>query len=243
MRSMARCVLPVLVGPSTAVTPAPRAPESRLLEEKKEMGIDDRNWEMTDVAAAITAGCVMLSVTLRRSQRTLKDSRSQIAAYSGFSPSVQAAPQAARSRRFGEDTCFHHVRQTPFPSDILTMGGQFTVRAHQSRTGAATRAQHGSRTPALPACHRGANQGAAETDFARRQIVLVKASDRRTRSGPSGENRFQHKWSSGLVDAMQPAWIAQAFLPAAPSLRALRACERNRFALNRQIALSVCSIV
>ena len=29
IRSMARCVLPVLVGPSTAVTPAPRAREIR----------------------------------------------------------------------------------------------------------------------------------------------------------------------------------------------------------------------
>jgi hypothetical protein len=32
--------LPVLVGPSTAVTPVPRAPESRLAGEEKEMGID-----------------------------------------------------------------------------------------------------------------------------------------------------------------------------------------------------------
>jgi hypothetical protein len=29
-----------LVGPSTAVTPVPRAPESRLAGEEKEMGID-----------------------------------------------------------------------------------------------------------------------------------------------------------------------------------------------------------
>jgi hypothetical protein len=50
MRSMARWVLPVLVGPSTAVTPAPRALESRLVGEEKEIGIDDR--AMTDVAAA-----------------------------------------------------------------------------------------------------------------------------------------------------------------------------------------------
>jgi hypothetical protein len=42
MRSMARCVLPVLVGPSTAVTPAPRAPVPRLVEEEKEMGINGR---------------------------------------------------------------------------------------------------------------------------------------------------------------------------------------------------------
>ena len=42
MRSMARWVLPVLVGPSTAVTPAPRARASRVTGEEKEMGIDDR---------------------------------------------------------------------------------------------------------------------------------------------------------------------------------------------------------
>src|SRR5580700_7978967 len=39
MRSMARCVLPVLVGPRTAVTPAPRARASRATGEEKEMGI------------------------------------------------------------------------------------------------------------------------------------------------------------------------------------------------------------
>jgi hypothetical protein len=33
--------LPVLVGPSTAVTPAPRAPLSRLVGEEKEIGIYD----------------------------------------------------------------------------------------------------------------------------------------------------------------------------------------------------------
>src|SRR5881394_3178229 len=40
MRSMARCVLPVLVGPRTAVTPAPRA--SRDVERENEMGISVR---------------------------------------------------------------------------------------------------------------------------------------------------------------------------------------------------------
>jgi hypothetical protein len=40
MRSMARWVLPVLVGPSTAVTPVPRALESRLVGEENEIGID-----------------------------------------------------------------------------------------------------------------------------------------------------------------------------------------------------------
>src|SRR6516165_3797723 len=39
MRSIARWVFPVLVGPKTAVTPAPRAPDSRLLTQEKEMDI------------------------------------------------------------------------------------------------------------------------------------------------------------------------------------------------------------
>src|SRR5215469_7126004 len=39
IRSMARWVLPVLVGPSTAVTPWPRATGSREVTEEKEMGI------------------------------------------------------------------------------------------------------------------------------------------------------------------------------------------------------------
>src|SRR3954471_4359440 len=39
MRSIARWVLPVLVGPSTAVTPAPRARASRLIGDEKEIGI------------------------------------------------------------------------------------------------------------------------------------------------------------------------------------------------------------
>src|SRR3954471_23789093 len=39
MRSIARWVLPVLVGPSTAVTPAPRARASRFTGEENEMAI------------------------------------------------------------------------------------------------------------------------------------------------------------------------------------------------------------
>src|SRR5262245_32263516 len=42
MRSMARWVLPVLVGPSTAVTPAPRARTSRVRGAENETGISDR---------------------------------------------------------------------------------------------------------------------------------------------------------------------------------------------------------
>src|SRR5262245_14456032 len=42
MRSTARWVLPVLVGPSTAVTPAPRARTSRLWGAENETGISDR---------------------------------------------------------------------------------------------------------------------------------------------------------------------------------------------------------
>src|SRR5689334_22757320 len=39
IRSMARWVLPVLVGPSTAVTPWPRATGSREVTEENEIGI------------------------------------------------------------------------------------------------------------------------------------------------------------------------------------------------------------
>src|SRR5918995_5095245 len=39
IRSIARWVLPVLVGPSTAVTPVPRARASRLLGEENEIAI------------------------------------------------------------------------------------------------------------------------------------------------------------------------------------------------------------
>src|SRR5690348_15666273 len=39
IRSMARWVLPVLVGPSTAVTPAPRRRPSRVTGDENEMGI------------------------------------------------------------------------------------------------------------------------------------------------------------------------------------------------------------
>src|ERR1700728_512327 len=41
---MARCVFPVLVGPSTAVTPAPRARRSRSVEGEKEIGIEGPGW-------------------------------------------------------------------------------------------------------------------------------------------------------------------------------------------------------
>src|SRR6185437_13846887 len=44
IRSMARCVLPVLVGPSTAVTPAPRARADRLGWGENEMGITRPDW-------------------------------------------------------------------------------------------------------------------------------------------------------------------------------------------------------
>src|SRR2546421_12013722 len=70
MRSMARWVLPVLVGPSTAVTPAPRAPELRLVGEEKEMGIS-RPIELVirmfrarvdyDSLAALASRCAMLT--------------------------------------------------------------------------------------------------------------------------------------------------------------------------------------
>src|SRR5262245_5232038 len=47
IRSMARWVLPVLVGPSTAVTPAPRARASRSVAGEKEIGIEGPDWRLT----------------------------------------------------------------------------------------------------------------------------------------------------------------------------------------------------
>ena len=44
IRSMARCVLPVLVGPSTAVTPAPRVRDARAGCGEKLMAITRPNW-------------------------------------------------------------------------------------------------------------------------------------------------------------------------------------------------------
>src|SRR6185437_5044251 len=57
IRSMARCVLPVLVGPSTAVTPAPRARADRLGWGENEMGITRPDWRR--------ASCI----TMRRQKR------------------------------------------------------------------------------------------------------------------------------------------------------------------------------
>src|SRR4029079_1838887 len=45
IRSMARWVLPVLVGPSTAVTPAPRRRPSRVTGDENEIGIGFPGWE------------------------------------------------------------------------------------------------------------------------------------------------------------------------------------------------------
>src|SRR6476619_4843562 len=44
IRSMARWVLPVLVGPSTAVTPAPRRRPSRVTGDENEIGIRFPGW-------------------------------------------------------------------------------------------------------------------------------------------------------------------------------------------------------
>src|SRR6516225_2901294 len=44
IRSMPRWVLPVLVGPNTAVTPAPRARSSRSAGGEKEIGINGPAW-------------------------------------------------------------------------------------------------------------------------------------------------------------------------------------------------------
>src|ERR1700675_1295775 len=75
MRSMARCVFPVLVGPSPAVTPAPRAPKSRLVAEEKEIGIKWQNFwpELTwtsvpqcDGRSAVASLCLICGTSLER---------------------------------------------------------------------------------------------------------------------------------------------------------------------------------
>ena len=73
MRSMARWVLPVLVGPSTAVTPAPRAPVSRLVEEEgeeKEMGIDDLTCGPSGVVARVDRAAHHAQIGARRLAET-----------------------------------------------------------------------------------------------------------------------------------------------------------------------------
>src|ERR1700740_2461198 len=54
IRSIARCVLPVLVGPSTAVTPWPRTTASRDVTEEKEIGIQGScRWEPSPPRPAV----------------------------------------------------------------------------------------------------------------------------------------------------------------------------------------------
>src|SRR5262245_22543507 len=64
MRSIARWVLPVLVGPSTAVTPVPRARASRLVGDENEMAIADLSgcelpswWRLADSVALSGEPC------------------------------------------------------------------------------------------------------------------------------------------------------------------------------------------
>src|SRR3974377_2361246 len=56
MRSIARWVFPVFVGPRTAVTPAPRVPEARLVAEENE--IDIKNWNWGEFIPAAPRRCV-----------------------------------------------------------------------------------------------------------------------------------------------------------------------------------------
>src|SRR5664279_4638513 len=62
MRSMARWVFPVLVGPSTAVTPAPRARDARLGCGENEMAITRPDWRQGCCVALPKASCI----TMRR---------------------------------------------------------------------------------------------------------------------------------------------------------------------------------
>src|SRR5436853_4451402 len=97
MRSMARWVLPVLVGPSTAVTPAPRALEPRLVEEEKEMGINgrklgDNQWCCCWMQAHSAAGAAKLSRIVQVADRV---------ACSGIGIRSSSAKAPRRSRRPG----------------------------------------------------------------------------------------------------------------------------------------------
>src|SRR5579863_102950 len=70
IRSMARWVFPVLVGPSTAVTPAPRVRASRSAGGENEMGIEDPafrapGWPANEAGQGEDA---CLCITTRRSK-------------------------------------------------------------------------------------------------------------------------------------------------------------------------------
>src|SRR5262245_9438057 len=65
MRSMARWVFPVLVGPSTAVTPAPRARDARAGCWEKLMAITRPDWRESLGAGLSRPPCI----TMRRQAR------------------------------------------------------------------------------------------------------------------------------------------------------------------------------
>src|SRR5262245_53207544 len=86
MRSMARCVLPVLVGPSTAVTPAPRAPVPRLFEGEKEMGIKGRKPAQELMLLPRDAVCQPAAGAVKRARIMDDRSRGLIDCCHGFQP-------------------------------------------------------------------------------------------------------------------------------------------------------------
>src|SRR5262245_2691881 len=102
MRSMARWVLPVLVGPSTAVTPTPRARASRLWGAEKETGITIR-W-----AFRRSRNARYLPV-LGRKSCALKSGSPRIAVYPerrhGSSRVGVALSRMHRGERLGERFC------------------------------------------------------------------------------------------------------------------------------------------
>jgi hypothetical protein len=67
---MARCVLPVLVGPSTAVTPAPRVRRSRSAGGENEIGINGPAWRprLHSAGRGSKGGDKCLCITTRRSK-------------------------------------------------------------------------------------------------------------------------------------------------------------------------------
>src|SRR5262245_30285624 len=104
MRSMARWVLPVLVGPSTAVTPAPRARASRLWGAENETGISDRQGipyatERTPGGMVAQAGAIRLrTIDETPRARGTRPPRPRPALVSRFAPSAaQLGPSKAIS--------------------------------------------------------------------------------------------------------------------------------------------------
>src|SRR6187200_2173655 len=95
IRSMARNVLPVLVGPSTAVTPAPRRRPSRLTGDENERGILVPGW-----GGPLQPAGTALCITMRRPAGAPVTKRTSL---------ERTAPESVTPRQYGfvhPDICF-----------------------------------------------------------------------------------------------------------------------------------------